>query len=149
MDDATASSLRALSVGYAAAADERNAAEFAHLFTEDAVLVVYDGGSSRERRGRGNIAAIPALLARFDRTRHVLAQDRYRRVGDGLIAGEVLCTAHHLREGSDTVMHIRYHDEYTAEPDGAWRIRRRDVVVEWTELRSVSTPDGGRSTEAG
>jgi uncharacterized protein (TIGR02246 family) len=149
VDDVLASSLRALSVGYAAAADECDTAEFADLFTEDAVLLVHDDGGSRERRGRQDIAAIPALLGRFDRTRHVLAQDRYRRVDDGLIVGEVLCTAHHLRQGSDTVMHIRYLDEYTTEPDGTWRIRRRDVVVEWTELCSVSTTSDSSPAEAG
>jgi hypothetical protein len=46
------------------------------------------------------------------------------------------------------VMHIRYFDEYTTEGDTKWRIRRRDVVVEWTERRPVSTSTGSGPAEA-
>jgi len=51
--------------------------------------------------------------------------------------------AHHLLgesgEQIDHVMMIRYLDQYRREPEG-WRIAVRELQVDWTEERTITSP---------
>ena len=130
--------LLALSRRYAAAADRRDADAFLAVFTPDARLTVCDG-DGRETRGtiagHDELRAIPDRLGRWERTFHLLGQSAYEHHGDHA-TGEVHCVAHHLRDGTDMVMFIRYADRYVTV-GGTWQIAERRVQVDWTETRTV------------
>ena len=53
-------------------------------------------------------------------------------------SGEVYCIANHLKDGVNTVMYIRYEDDYQQNSNGQWLIKSRLVVVEWIEDHQVS-----------
>src|SRR5436309_1411398 len=111
--------LRRLAEDYAFAADTCDPVRFLSVFTADAELSVFDSDADEPAstfRGHGQLRAIPATLARFTRTFHVIGNSRYEI--DALSAhGYVYCIAHHLAADgggatTDTVMYIRYDDEY-------------------------------------
>lgn len=122
--------LVALGHAYAFAADARDFAGFAALFTPDGVLI-----SSRYRyAGREAIAEGVSGLRRYDRTFHFVGQSR-QWIEDGVTRGETYCIAHHFTETAtegtrDRVMYIHYRDEY-ARHEGAWRFAHRRLGVVW------------------
>lgn len=153
-DAADATALRELAERYATGVDRRDAALFLSAFDADGSLLVFDPSESptpnRTRRGRHELADVIGLIARYDRTFHLIGNSRYDVTGD-TATGEVYCVAHHVAPanesgpgpgpgsaapGTDRVMYIRYHDEY-ARRDGGWRIVERRVLVDWTETRPV------------
>jgi hypothetical protein len=130
-----------LSRVYASAADQRDRDRFLGVFAPDARLTVCRPGPDAVPRtitGHDELASIPTSLARFERTFHLLGQAGYEGEGDRA-TGEVYCVAHHLTRDAagttDTVMFIRYADEYRADASGAWRIADRRVQIDWTETR--------------
>ncbi|HEX6419295.1 MAG TPA: nuclear transport factor 2 family protein [Acidimicrobiales bacterium] len=138
----TAADLFALAVRYAAGADRRDGATFAAAFLPGGRLRVFDPSEATEplsdRVGREELAAVPGLLRRYERTFHFLGQAGYEvgRGGDEA-RGEVHCLAHHRLAGpppATVVMHIRYRDHYR-RVDGRWGIEDRRVLVDWTERR--------------
>ncbi|MET0894780.1 MAG: nuclear transport factor 2 family protein [Acidimicrobiia bacterium] len=152
--------LRALADDYASGCDRRDAALFVSAFHEDAVLVVHAAGDPDTTvatlRGHERLARVPGMLERYEKTFHFIGNTRYEI--DALRAtGEVYCLAHHLsRQGdesatndhpdgsdgsdrSDLVMFVRYLDTYR-RASGRWAIDERQVMVDWTEQRSV-VPD--------
>lgn len=132
--------LRALSVAYASAVDDRDGVRFAELFVADGALVVPRYPEELEpvvtRVGTEALRTIPEGLRRFDRTFHQVTNGQFTVEGDRA-SGEVQCTAHHLTatgraggppggpgpEAVDSVWFIRYRDEYVRTPTG-WRITR-------------------------
>jgi ketosteroid isomerase-like protein len=135
--------LDALSCRYAAAVDHRDRTALVELFTPDATMrVERTGREPGKLSGHPELKQIIAIVARFPRTVHLIAQGLY--VVDGRSAvGEVYCTAHHFSEnqagvGRDHVMYIRYLDRYTLGDDERWRISHRTVAVDATEDRPVS-----------
>ena len=145
--------LRALSCEYAAAADRGDVERFLSVFTGDGALTV-PGPPERTLRGPGELSVVPGLLARYDRTFHMVGQGTYRATGDGTAAGEVYSIAHHLElesaeapdHGTDKVMYICYLDEYVIE-SSLWRISHRTLDVRWTDHRSVSLSAPSRPEE--
>lgn len=135
--------LRALAFAYAHGADRNDPQTFLAAFHPDARLVIYadaaDPSPRGVRTGTEELAAVPGMLTRYERTFHFVGNHRYEVEGDDA-RGEIYCLAHHLStsEGhhTDAVMHIRYLDHYTRGPDGAWRIAEREVRPDWTELRT-------------
>jgi ketosteroid isomerase-like protein len=133
--------LRALVEAYAFAVDGRDCAKFVDLFSDDATLGVYDvsGAATGSYAGRGELDQLPRRLERYDRTMHLVHNHDVQLDGDEA-SGEVYCTAHHLSGAgpgaSDRVLTIRYLDRYRREPD-RWRIRTREVRVQWLEERTV------------
>lgn len=128
-----------LSRVYASAADRRDRDAFLSVFAPDARLTVSrDGAGDRTMAGHDALASIPVSLGRFERTFHLLGQARYS-VDRDRATGEVYCVAHHLASGTNTVMYIRYADEYGRDASGAWRIADRRVQVDWTETRPVTS----------
>jgi hypothetical protein len=137
---ATEAQLRDLAVRYATTADSRDVDGFTKIFFPDATVTVVMGEKSQTISGLEELRIIPERLKWYDRTFHQLGQSSYRvRRGDA--TGQVYCTANHLRAEVNTVMYIRYEDEYGHNATGQWLIRSRLVVVEWTESHQTSPFD--------
>jgi ketosteroid isomerase-like protein len=135
--------LEALSRRYAAAVDHRDRAALLAVFAPDATMRVdRPGREPGNMSGHEELERIIAIVARWPRTVHLVAQGLYAIDGESAI-GEVYCTAHHFNgakvgEGRDHIMHIRYLDKYSVGADGRWRIAHRTVAVDATEDRPVS-----------
>ena len=137
--------LRDLAEAYARHVDRREAKEAAELFTAEGVLRIVRRGSEQTpvvRTGREELTAAFANIDRYPATLHVVA-NHYVDIDGDAATGEVYCLAHHLYgEGADQgdhVMVIRYQDRYRREADG-WRIAERELRVDWTEDRTVTSP---------
>jgi len=146
--------LVALSAAYAAAADARDGERFAGLFVEDGSLVVPrypdDLRPVVTRSGRQALARVPAGLAHFDRTFHLVGEAVFAVDGDRA-TGDVQCVAHHLLAPPagagpgpgatpawvDQVWFIRYRDDYVRTADG-WRFARRVLHLQWVEEHAVA-----------
>ncbi|XVQ82049.1 nuclear transport factor 2 family protein [Microbispora siamensis] len=153
MTAADAAALTDLVARYALYADERDIARLTGLFTPDGVLVLPDPpralGPVLTRTGHEEIAAAMTALERLTMTFHALAGQVFDPGPEpGTAMGAVACVAHHLSvrgsvrgsvsDGgpSDLVWHLRYADRYRRH-DGAWRIARREVRIDWIETRPV------------
>lgn len=148
VEPAVEAALRELAVRYARGVDRRDVDTFLGVFEPDAVVAVRRPSPTEppsEIRGHDRLARIPEVIARYARTFHFLGQSSYRDLGDEA-EGEVHCIAHHLdlsaEAATDLVMFIRYEDRYARHPDGTWRIRLREVLVDWTETRPADAPGG-------
>ncbi len=121
---------------YARGADRRDGALFASAFTEDGVLD-YNG---RQSTGPSQLSKIPSALNTYTKTYHTVFNTLIEVDGD-TAKGEVYSASHHLRPvestiHSDRVMYITYRDDYVRTPAG-WRIKRREVNVEFVEFKTV------------
>jgi hypothetical protein len=136
--------LRALVDEYALAVDDRDAERFAGIFTAAGVLAVYEPGEaepSLSYRGPDELRRVMNLLRPFSATFHLVA-NHVCRVDGNRAEGDTYCLAHHLTENAetsptDTVMLIRYRDEYE-RADGGWRFARRDVLRQWTDYHEAA-----------
>ena len=145
-----------LSYAYARNADRIDADALGALFTDDGVLRVINRGAEgapMERVGRTEIVSAIKRLDRYDVTFHMVGNHYYEidneldddnDNSDGDSAtGEVYCVAHHVHgdPGSkrDHVMMIRYHDRYRRDAGGPWRFAERELHVDWTEERVVTS----------
>ncbi len=149
VDTADAVLLADLVARYALYADERDIPRLTGLFTPDGVLVLPDPpralGPVLTRTGHEEIAAAMTALESLTMTFHALAGQVVDPGPEpGTATGAVACAAHHLSvrdsvrdDGpSDLVWHLRYADSYRRH-DGAWRIARREVRIDWIETRPV------------
>jgi uncharacterized protein (TIGR02246 family) len=114
--------LRELVERYAFGADTRDRETFGEVFTEDGVLAMSTG---RTYDGRDAIVlTLDHLDAHYPRSMHFVGNPQVVLDGD-TATGLVYCLAHHMyeRDGEerDTLMVIRYRDEYRRTDDG-WRI---------------------------
>ncbi len=137
--------LRDLAEAYARCADRVDGPGLAALFMPDGVLRIVTRGAEtppRVRNGREEIATAIAGLSRYVKTMHLVG-NQYLEVDGDTATGETYCVAHHLLGDSgsqiDHVMMIRYLDQFRREPDG-WRIAVRELQVDWTEERTVTSP---------
>jgi ketosteroid isomerase-like protein len=128
--------LRELAAGYALAADDRDPDAFVALFCPNGVLTVVRGEREVTLSGRDELRRVPGQLGRYERTFHLVGQSHYQVDGD-TATGTVYCTANHLLDGVNAVMHMRYRDRYAMGDDGRWCIESRRAVVEWSERRDV------------
>jgi uncharacterized protein (TIGR02246 family) len=129
--------LRELVEAYAFAADARDRRAFAEVFTADGVLRT--SGSSYE--GRAAIAGVlDHLDAHYPTTMHFVGNHKVTVCGDEA-DGLTYCLAHHVSAGHDgqrdTLMVIRYTDEYRKTCDG-WRISLRSLEIDWQEDRPLT-----------
>lgn len=127
---------------YALAVDGRDAEAFADLFVDDATLAIYEYGADEPALtydGRERLLGVTNLLRTFSTTMHVMANHVCDVDGDDA-TGRVYALCHHLTEGDggaqDTLMLLHYRDRYR-RIDGRWRIVRRDVLRQWTELHDA------------
>jgi len=143
LDDRVA--LRDLVEAYARCADRIDGEGLASLFVPEGVLRIVRRGVEEEpvqRTGREEIATAIKRLDRYVATMHFVG-NHYVTVDGDTGTGEAYCVAHHLvgESGSqiDHVMIIRYQDQYRREADG-WKIAVRELRVDWTEERTVTSP---------
>jgi ketosteroid isomerase-like protein len=138
--EAASEAYRRLAALYAQAADRGTAEAMATLFAEDSVIVTPDA----TLQGSASISRIPAMLRdMFAATRHEILQQTIVPQGNNAWCGETYCNALHLLraagEGPRQVLvwAIRYQDEFRFA-DGDWRFARRELVLDWKELRTVT-----------
>ena len=137
--------IRELVDAYADCADRRDAAGQMALFTEDADFVVYaDRGNpvpTQRFRGRAALAPICQQLEAYQVTMHLNGQST-TRIDGARASGVTCCLVHYLTiEGTvRTVMiaAIHYLDSYVKR-DSTWLIRQRQVMIHWTETRTLTT----------
>ena len=136
--------IRELVDAYAYCADRRDAAGQMELFTEDTELVVFGDRRNPEPtqrlRGRAALAPVFDELNTYRATMHFNGQST-TRVDGARASGVTNCLVHELRiDGtarSLMIAAIRYLDSFVKR-DGRWFIRQRQVVVDWTEIRTLA-----------
>lgn len=130
--------IRRLALLYARAMDRNDPEILDEIFTEDGVI----DRAGQLRTGRAAVRKAPAMLnERYLSTVHSVHNQLITVTGKDTAEGETYCHAEHLerdRGGGNTVytMAIRYQDQYVRD-GGKWRFKRRTLVVEWTDVRSV------------
>ena len=137
--------LRELFDAYAHCADRRDAEGRKALFTEDTRFAVYMDGEGSEPtyvlEGREALTPIFEDLNRYEVTTHFNGQSTVTIAGDGA-TGESYTIAHHLysEDGNRKIMvaSLRYLDTF-AKLDGRWYFAARELILDWSETRSIST----------
>lgn len=130
--------LHAAALTYARGADRRDKALWRQVLTHDVVIT----GPGFSIQGlEANLGSIDHLAQAFVATRHIVHDIDAVIVGDNA-EGETRSTAEH-RLANDTLLvwAIRYQDQWRCEM-GVWRFARRELVVDWQEVRPL-TPLGG------
>jgi len=132
--------VRQLMFDYACACDRRDATALAQCFTDDIELVT---PGAPVLQGPGTAATVVNTLSdMFSVTQHQVHNTRYRLEGDHA-TGETYCTAIHIlrpdQDGKQSRLDwgIRYQD-ILRRVAGAWRIRRRELIIDWTDRRPLS-----------
>jgi hypothetical protein len=137
--------IRGLVDAYADCADRRDAAGQIALFTEDADFAVYaDRGNTvptQRFRGRAALAPFCRQLAAHQVTLHLNGQST-TRIDGARASGVTCCLVHQLKIDTAarviTIASIRYLDAYVKR-ESRWLIRQRQVLVDWTETRTLAT----------
>ena len=136
--------IRELFDAYAHCADRRDPEGQKALFTAETRFAVYMDGEGSEAtyvlEGREALTPIFADLNRYDTTTHFNGQSTV--VIDGNRAtGESYTIAHHLfsDEGGRKIMiaSLRYLDTFT-KIDQSWYFSERNLIVDWTETRTLT-----------
>jgi len=138
--------IRELFDAYAHCADRRDAEGQKALFTVDTRFAVYMDGEGAEPtyvvEGRDALAPVFADLNRYDTTTHFNGQSTVTIDGDRA-TGESYTIAHHLfsEDGVRKIMvaSLRYLDTFT-RIGGAWYFAERNLILDWSETRSLNTP---------
>ncbi|PYY34069.1 nuclear transport factor 2 family protein [Curtobacterium sp. MCJR17_055] len=140
--------IRTLLATYARGADRRDARLEASVFTDDGVVVLFQGDPSTSDpvdtiRGRERLEeTFAGLVEQYDVTTYLTGQSTIRFTGADEAEGETYCVAFHvLHEGEQRTlltMSIRYLDRFV-RVDGAWAIAVRHLVFDWTD-RAPSHP---------
>ena len=121
---------------YARGADRRSKDDWIAVLTEDVEII----GPGFAVKGRdANLGSLDMLARMFRATRHLIHNQVVDIDGDRA-SGETSCTAEHRMTGETGDMllcwAIRYQDQWRKE-GGAWTFSRRELIVDWEELRPV------------
>ena len=129
---------------YAHNADRRLSKDQAELFTEDAVVDVYQGDPEKTKpvqslRGRSELEkGFRESLSQYDVTMHFNGQSILRLQGERA-TGETYCKAHHFWNENGRrmilVMGIRYEDTLVRR-GGNWSFSYRKLIIDWADKRS-------------
>ena len=127
--------IRDLVQGYAVAVDRKDWTRVRACFTPDAVCdYAWFKGDLDTVLGH-----IERGLAQFQTTMHLLGNHLAQVTGDTATA-ETYAVCHHRLQTptgpADRIVGMRYLDGLVRTPEG-WRIRRRDIVVDWQRLDPV------------
>jgi hypothetical protein len=137
--------IRELFDAYAHCADRRDAEGQKALFTGDTRFAVFMDGRGSEPsyvlEGREALTPVFADLNQYDVTTHFNGQSTIELDGDRA-TGESYTIAHHVSttDGVRTIMiaSLRYLDTFT-KVDGAWFFAERNLIVDWTETRTLAS----------
>ena len=137
--------IRELFDAYAHCADRRDSEGQKALFSTDTRFAVFMNGEGSEPSyvlaGREALTPVFDDLNQYDVTTHFNGQSTIELDGD-LATGESYTIAHHLSttEGVKTIMiaSLRYLDTF-AKVDGAWFFAERNLIVDWTETRTLAS----------
>tara|TARA_B100000767_G_scaffold212825_1_gene200109 strand:- start:1770 stop:2210 length:441 start_codon:yes stop_codon:yes gene_type:complete len=127
--------IQALTARYAEAADRRDVNLLLSTVTADAEVVM--PGSAM--KGHEVLSGIPAILdSMFEKTQHKIFNQTLS-INGNRAEGETYCTASHLRVKEDGTREvedwaIRYQDRLVCV-DAVWLFERRELVVDWVEIR--------------
>ncbi len=132
------SAIRDLVHAYAAAVDRKDWARVRECFTPDATCdYTWFAGDVETVVGH-----IERGLAPFVGTMHLVGNHLAEVTGDDATA-ETYTLCHHRHRTADgfadRVVGLRYVDTLVRTGDG-WRIRRREVAVDWQRIDPVATP---------
>jgi len=98
-------------------------------------------GARFELVGRDQILRGLRRVERYRATFHAVHNQTLEIAGDEA-AGETYCVANHVfeRDGRPVKRDwgIRYQDRYRRGADAAWRIARRELIVDWEQELSLS-----------
>jgi hypothetical protein len=138
--------LRELFDAYAHCADRRDAEGQKALFTDDTRFAVYMDGEGSEPsyvlEGREALTPVFEDLNRYEATTHFNGQSTVTIDGNRA-TGESYTIAHHLytEDGTAKIMiaALRYLDTF-AKIDGRWYFAARDLILDWSETRSMTVP---------
>ena len=132
------SAIRDLVTRYAVAVDRKDWAAVRACFTADAACDY--------AWFKGDLPTVLGLiergLARFESTMHLVGNHLAEIAGDTATAETYALCHHRLRtpDGAvDRMVGLRYLDGLVRTADG-WRIRRRDVTVDWERADPVAAP---------
>jgi hypothetical protein len=136
--------LRELFDAYAHCADRRDAEGQKALFTDDSRFAVYMDGEGSEPtyvlQGREALTPVVEDLKRYEATTHFNGQSTVTIDGNRA-TGESYTIAHHVstEDGNRKTMiaSLRYLDTF-AKIDGRWYFAARDLILDWTETRSMN-----------
>jgi hypothetical protein len=136
--------IRGLVDAYAHCVDRHDTLGQLALFTEDADFVFYAGSGSalptKRIRGRGALTPWCDQVNTYQPTMHLNGQS-ITRVDGGRAWGVTYYLAYQIKdEGSAPSLvttAIRYLDSFVKQ-EGRWLIRQRQVLVAWTETRSLA-----------
>jgi hypothetical protein len=136
--------LRELFDTYAHCADRRDAEGQRALFTDDSRFAVYMDGEGSEPtyvlQGREALTPVFDDLNRYEATTHFNGQSTVTIDGNSA-RGESYTIAHHVftEDGNRKTMiaSLRYLDTF-AKIDGRWYFAARDLILDWTETRSMN-----------
>jgi len=135
--------LRAAAETYARGADRRDKTAWRAVLADN---IEISGPGFVIAGLEANLGSIDYLTQAFVATRHVVHD--IDAVIDGDTAhGETRSTAEHRIAGGEhgdtlLVWAIRYQDTWRRD-QGTWRFTRRDLVVDWEEIRPVHDVGGG------
>ncbi|HQS68196.1 MAG: hypothetical protein B7Y36_09280 [Novosphingobium sp. 28-62-57] len=134
--------LRRTAERYGLGADRRDKALWREVLADDVEIV---GPGFAISGLEANLGSIDHLTLAFKATRHVV-HDMDVVVSGDTAQGETRSTAEHRMAGPDArdvllVWAIRYQDQWRCEGD-AWKFTRRELVVDWEEVRPVHDVGG-------
>lgn len=130
---------------YARAMDSNEPDLLTDILTSDIEIE----GPGFTMQGLEQVSQSPAMLRQmYLMTQHLVHNQTFTFEG-GEAVGETYCTASHiLRPEADGESHkalvwaIRYQDRFRKE-GGEWRLARRALIVDWSEIRPVTLGLGG------
>jgi SnoaL-like domain len=141
--------IRELFDAYASCADRRDAEGQKALFTTDTRFAVYMEGPGTDPsyvlEGREALSPVFDDLNRYEATMHFNGHSTVSIDGNRA-TGDSYTIAHHVftEDGTRTMMvaWLRYLDVFT-KTDDIWYIAERQIILEWSETRSLRAPTGG------
>jgi hypothetical protein len=137
--------IRELFDAYAHCADRRDAEGQKALFTTDTRFAVFMSGQGTDPtyvlEGRESLTPVFNDLNQYEVTTHFNGQSTVTLDGERA-TGESYTIAHHLStaDGQRKIMiaALRYTDTF-AKLDGAWYFAERNLIVDWTETRTIAS----------
>lgn len=123
---------------YAHAVDRRDIETIASLFTEDAAY----RGSLGEGNFRTALEQLRERMSRYRSTMHLLGNQLIQVSGDTASAETYAVAYHRPREDDRSLLSVgvRYCDDLVRQ-QGAWKIRRRVVHLEWQKYDDTLLPE--------